>query len=134
MTVYVITGPPAAGKSAWVREHAQPGRDITIDYDTLANALTAQPADNHSHGQHTHELTLTVRRTAIQGALKLATMLPINVFIIDSYLSPTAVAQYEEIGATLLTLDPGKTVVMDRCRETNRPNHAITAAERWYQR
>lgn len=39
MTVYIITGPPAAGKTTWVRDHAKPG-DITIDFDTIAATLS----------------------------------------------------------------------------------------------
>lgn len=41
MTLYLVTGPPAAGKSTWVRKHATHG-DITIDYDALATVLTPQ--------------------------------------------------------------------------------------------
>ena len=49
MTVYVITGPPAGGKTTWVRERAKPG-DITIDYDTLAQALSPElPSDVAAH-------------------------------------------------------------------------------------
>lgn len=123
LTIFVITGPPASGKSTWVKQHATPGRDITIDYDELANALTAQPPDNHEHAKHIHELTLTVRRAAINAAIQLGHA--VNVYIIDSYLGPQAVAQYEAVGATLIVIDPGRETVLARCRD-ERPAHRLS--------
>ncbi|WP_165683056.1 AAA family ATPase, partial [Mycobacteroides abscessus] len=46
MTLYLVTGPPAAGKSTWVRQHAKHG-DITIDYDAIASVLTPAGGDPH---------------------------------------------------------------------------------------
>ncbi len=37
----IINGPPAAGKTTFVREHAQHG-DIIIDLDHIANALAGK--------------------------------------------------------------------------------------------
>ena len=39
MPVTVIAGPPAAGKSTWIREHAEPG-DLVVDFDLPYRALT----------------------------------------------------------------------------------------------
>src|SRR5690606_407861 len=47
--LYVVTGPPASGKSTWVRAHAKPG-DVVVDYDILAGALSGAPSGNpHDH-------------------------------------------------------------------------------------
>jgi dephospho-CoA kinase len=40
MALYVITGPPAAGKTTYVATHARPGA-VVLDCDRLAVALTA---------------------------------------------------------------------------------------------
>ena len=36
--IHVVTGPPCAGKSTYIREHAADG-DVLVDYDELAQAL-----------------------------------------------------------------------------------------------
>jgi predicted kinase len=34
VTLHVITGPPASGKTHWVKQHAK-RNDITIDFDAI---------------------------------------------------------------------------------------------------
>ena len=62
--VTVVTGPPAAGKTTHVREHAQNG-DINIDYDLIANTLSGKAADNHEHAAHIQTVTKAARRAGI---------------------------------------------------------------------
>lgn len=40
--VMIVCGPPGAGKTTWVREHATPG-DLLIDVDELYHALSGLP-------------------------------------------------------------------------------------------
>jgi hypothetical protein len=40
--VHLVCGPPASGKSTFVREHARPG-DLILDFDQIVNSLTGLP-------------------------------------------------------------------------------------------
>ncbi|HJD68625.1 MAG TPA: ATP-binding protein [Corynebacterium kroppenstedtii] len=68
MALYIITGPPAAGKTTYIETHAKPG-DIRIDYDAIANTLTGSPANNHEHKQHTKTVAEAARDAAMQAAI-----------------------------------------------------------------
>lgn len=65
--IHVITGPPCAGKSTYVAEHAQKG-DLRIDYDMIAQALGAP--DSHSAAGVIKQAAFDAREGAIEAALK----------------------------------------------------------------
>lgn len=128
MALYLIVGPPAAGKSTHVRQHAKPG-DITIDYDALANTLSVPGEDPHHHPDHVKKLTKATRQTAIDTALHLAT--EHNVWIIHSTPSDALLATYRRHGAQVITIDPGYDVVMARAK-AERPWWMQQAVKKWY--
>ena len=47
--LYVVTGPPAAGKSAWIQARAK-AADVVIDLDRIASALTGPGAPLWNQG------------------------------------------------------------------------------------
>lgn len=124
MTLYLVTGPPAAGKTTWVREHAQPG-DITIDYDTIAQALS--PELDHDHPPHVQTVTKVARQAAIDAAVKL----DCDVYIIHGMPSQRLLTKYQALGAQVVTIDPGADVVLARCKQ-QRPWRVTQAAKQWY--
>ncbi len=126
--LYLVLGPPASGKSTWVRERAKPG-DVTIDYDALANALTPPDGKPHKHAQHIKAVTKAARQAAIDRALPLAH--ECDVYVIHSMPSAALIAQYRAAGAKIVTIDPGIDVVMARCR-AERPWQMQQAAKQWY--
>lgn len=129
MTLYVVTGPPAGGKSTWVQEQAQPG-DIVIDFDLLAVALTGPGASSHGHRDPLAKVTFQARRAAIREALKYASSH--EVFIIHSMPKPADAALYAEHGAEIVVVDPGREVVLERCARM-RPSDAVAVVNRWYR-
>ena len=124
--LHVIMGPPCAGKSTFVREHAAEG-DIIIDLDHLANALAGKPMGNH---EHTGDV-LTVAKAARQAAIDTALTREVTVWLIHTNPSDKQRAEYEKHGAKFHTIDPGKAIVMKRC-EQQRPHGSAIAAAKWY--
>lgn len=128
MTICIVTGPPAAGKTTWVREHARPG-DITIDYDAIANALTPPDGKPHEHLAHIKAVAKAARQAAIDAALRQAAKC--DVYIIHSRPGAATVARYQALGAKIVTIDPGRDVVLARCK-AERPWRIGQAARQWY--
>jgi len=129
VTLYLVTGPPASGKSTWVKQHAQLG-DITIDYDALANVLTPSDGKPHEHPAHIRAVTKAARQAAMDTALRYRDT--VNVYVIHSTPSAKMLALYDRLGAQVITIDPGRDVVLERCRR-ERPWQMEQVAKRWYE-
>lgn len=128
MALWVITGPPASGKTTYVTEHAAPGA-IVIDWDLLAAALTAGGVGTHRHPRPVQQVAHRARRAAIREGLRQAR--GHDVWVVHSAPSPEHLAEYAAHGAQVITIDPGRDVVLARCREL-RPPASLDAARRWY--
>lgn len=128
MSLTVVIGPPAAGKTTWVRERAGP-RDIVIDYDVLAVALAGTGAHTHRHPQTLKQVAWAARRAALREALKHTATT--NVYVVHTHPAPHDMAAYRREGATIVILDPGRDVVTRRCR-TERTRGHLSAVGRWY--
>lgn len=127
--LYLVIGPPAAGKSTWVRHNAQKG-DITIDYDAIAAVLTPLQPGDRELPPHIAAVTKAARRAAIDMALEYRDTA--DVYLIHATPSARMLAFYERMGAQVVTIDPGQRVVLQRCKD-ERPWHMEQAAKRWYQ-
>lgn len=123
--LYLVTGPPAAGKTTWVQSHAKPG-DITIDYDSIAETLGGC---DHDYPTHIKTVTHAARQAAIDAAIPMARTH--DVYIIHTRPSPQLINRYRRLGAQVITIDPGRETVLARCRE-QRPPQVQGAARRWY--
>ncbi|MFH8405556.1 AAA family ATPase [Streptomyces sp. NPDC018019] len=128
MTLYVVMGPPAAGKTTWVAAHAVTG-DIVIDYDRLLNALTAEGAFVRGMGRPLATVAYQAREAAIREALRHTGTH--EVFIIHTMPKPALLAKYKRYRAQLVTVDPGRDVVEERCR-AERPDSSMDGVRRWY--
>lgn len=129
MTLKIVIGPPAAGKSTYIREHRQPG-DITIDYDALANTLAGLEPANHEHTTTVKRVTKAARDAAIREAQKHAH--DMDVWIIHSTPAQTTLDRYRREGADVIVVDPGKKTVMHRIKQ-ERPKHMLAVAAKWYE-
>lgn len=129
MPLWVVTGPPASGKTTYVREHARPGA-IVIDWDLLAAALTAGGTDTHRHPRPVQQVAHRARRAAIKEGLRQSRG-GHEVWVVHSAPGPDAMAEYHAHDARVITIDPGRDVVLARCRG-ERPAASHAAALRWY--
>lgn len=129
MSLTVVTGPPASGKTTYVMDRAKP-EDIVIDFDRLAQALAGPGADSHQHPKHLKDVTWSARSGAVMAALKLAER-GVRVWLIHTQPSEGTMARYRAVGAEVVTIDPGRDVVEERCRAQRAPG-SLTAVGRWY--
>lgn len=125
----VVIGPPAGGKSTWVRQNAKPG-DIVIDFDVLAHALTHRNDGSHAHTAQTKAIAKAARQAAIDKALTLTEQ--VDVYLIHSTPSDRLLDQYRQHGATIITVDPGEQVVMERAK-AERPWQMQQVVKKWYR-
>jgi hypothetical protein len=129
MALTVVIGPPAAGKSTWVLERAKP-TDVVVDYDRLAVALTGTGGDLHDHAAPVVAVTKAVRAAAIEAALKQIHVT--DVYVIHSNPGAQRMAEYRGMGAQIVTVDPGRDVVRQRCK-SERPRRMFAAIDEWYR-
>lgn len=127
--ITVVIGPPAAGKSTWVLERAKPS-DIVIDFDRLAVALSGRGGDPHDHPGALGAVAKAARQAAIDVALRQAG--DTDVYVIHSSPGRERMAQYRAMGAKVVTIDPGKDVVRERCK-TQRPRRMFAVIDEWYR-
>lgn len=130
--LYVITGPPAAGKTTWVRSRAKP-TDIVIDLDALAVALSGPGADSHNYGREIREVAYSARTAALNKALeRMDRMKGTDVYLIHSMPKEQHLARYAHYGAKIVTVDPGEQTVRERARALRGPTIGA-AITRWYK-
>lgn len=137
MTVYVVTGPPAAGKTTWVREHAKPG-DITIDYDTLAQALSPDlPSDPLEQPPHAIATIQAARAAAIDDATMDADTWgqdsKYDVYLVHAMPDRQALNRYRKCGFDIITIDPGYHECLRRAQTQRTPRQQAIVQD-WYQR
>lgn len=109
--IYIVSGPPCAGKSTYIREKAKTG-SIVIDLDRIALALTTEDTEHHDYSDLVKGVAIAARRAAIAKALPLGRAL--DVYLIDT--SPTAESMklYASYRANYIFLDPGYKTVIER--------------------
>ena len=132
-TIRVVMGPPAAGKSTYVRDQASLG-DVVIDLDRIARALMPEGVDlpTHVYPEHVRHVAIGARRAAIDRACRL-TGTGATVWIIHADPSPDDLELYRFLRYDLVTIDPGRDVV-ERRAAADRPPEFRRHVARWYAR
>ncbi|WP_327160543.1 AAA family ATPase [Streptomyces zaomyceticus] len=127
--LFVVTGPPAAGKSSWIQAHAT-ARDIVIDLDLIATSLAGPGAAQWNHDPTLLKVAHRARFAAIEEALSHRET--VDIYLIHTMPSARALAKYRRYQAQMVTVDPGRDIVMQRIADMRDP--AMTAvATRWYR-
>ena len=125
--IHIVTGPPCAGKTTYVREHAKSG-DLRVDYDMIAQALGAE--NSHAAEGIVRQAAFEAREGAIRSALKSTDS---ESWIIHTTPSEEHVKLYEAAGAEFIPLDPGYDVCMERAKRDGRPQQTVDGIEKWYR-
>lgn len=126
--LYVVTGPPAAGKSSWIQSHAT-ARDIVIDLDLIARALTGPGAPQWNHDPVVQRVAQKARYAAIDEACQ--HLGKTDVYLIHTMPNAKAMARYKRLDAKVVAVDPGRDVVMARIAAMRSPEMQRVAT-RWY--
>lgn len=127
--LYVITGPPAAGKSSWIKAHAKPV-DIVIDLDLMALAMAGPGADHHAHGDVLLKVVHRARFAALNEAYQ--HLDKVDVYVIHTQPGAKARAKYKRLGARIVVVDPGRDIVMQRVEAMRQPGMRAVVT-RWYR-
>ncbi|MEV8548327.1 hypothetical protein AB0L04_00530 [Streptomyces glaucescens] len=127
--LYVVTGPPAAGKSSWIEARAR-ATDIVIDLDRITQALMGPGAPAWSQHPVAMKVAHRARYAAIDEAVKHID--EVDVYLIHTMPSPKWLARYRRHGAEVVAVDPGKDIVMQRIKDMRAPGLQAVAT-RWYE-
>ncbi|MEU4348296.1 AAA family ATPase [Streptomyces sp. NPDC023838] len=129
MGLIVVTGPPAAGKSSWIKAHARPS-DVVIDLDLMALAMAGPGADHHRHDPTLLRIVHRARQAAIHEAERHLTTT--DVYLIHTMPQAKARARYRRLGARIVVVDPGEAIVRARVRDMRDPQMDAVVT-RWYR-
>lgn len=131
--IRVVMGPPAGGKSTYVRERAGLG-DVVVDLDALARALMPAQLDDRTHvyPEHVRHVAIGARAAAIDRATRLVG-LGVTVWIIHADPSPEDLDRYHFLRYQVITVDPGRAVVEARVA-AERPAYMAAYVPKWYAR
>lgn len=127
--LYIVTGPPAAGKSSWIDAHAT-ARDIVIDLDRITRALTGPGAPAWNQDPLQLRVAHRARYAAMDEAFTLRDK--VDVYLIHTMPSRKALAKYKRLDARIVTVDPGRDIVMQRVAAMRDPDMQRVVT-RWYR-
>lgn len=127
--LYVVTGPPAAGKTSWIEGRAKP-RDIVIDLDRITRALAGPGAPNWNQDPVLLRVAHKARYAAMYEAFEHRDKT--DVYLIHTMPTSKWLARYKHMDATIIAVDPGQSIVMQRI-EAMRDPEMKRVATRWYR-
>ncbi|QXE36967.1 hypothetical protein KQY30_24905 [Streptomyces sp. GMY02] len=126
--LYVVTGPPTSGKSSWIQAHAKP-TDIVIDLDLITHALSGPGAPQWNQDPVQLRVAHKARFAAMHEAFEVRDQT--DVYLIHTMPSRKALARYKRLDARIVTVDPGREIVMQRIDAMRDPDMRRVAT-RWY--
>lgn len=127
----VVCGPPAAGKTTYVRTHAHEG-DLVIDLDDMAEK-SGKPLHELNTAQR---MNLIRRRNEVLSAFCEGRTNHPRCWLIATAGTFRQRKFWKELGAEVVVLHPGAVVCKQRIREDTRPTSVaqsrMAAVDRWH--
>lgn len=123
--IYVIIGPPCAGKTTYIQEHKSDG-DLVVDYDAIVLALGGK---DHEADGLMRDTAVAIREKAVEMALNAPQY---ESWIIHSRPNDETLKRYYDAGCEVITLDPGIDVCLERAKQDGRPQSSIDGIRSWY--
>lgn len=113
----VVTGPPCAGKTTYVRQHARAGH-IIVDFDLIAQALGSPVS--HGHDDPLCKVAVEARSAAIRAVLRCHGQ-GATAWVIDSRPTPASRREYLAAGGRIVSLSATASELHRRADEDGRP-------------
>ena len=124
--LHIIIGPPCAGKSTYLQDHAKAG-DLKVDFDKIARTLGAE--ESHDADGIIKTAAFAARDAIIKVAIENHDA---ESWIIHTQPTDDQMKAYKDAGADIVVLDPGKDECLARAERDKRPQRTIDAINRWY--
>lgn len=135
MGLIIVSGPPCAGKSTYVRERLG-DKDVVFDYDKIAQAFTGKAGHGLRDKAYAMPLVLGMRQGALAAWRQRAAGVD-NFYLITSSLSPMFWAAMDEMEHELVELGTSRAECLARlAADESRPDKEDGAAmiNRWFDR
>ena len=125
--IHVVCGAPCSGKTTFVKDNASDG-EVIIDLDVIARAL----GFGQEHGARGNYLR--VAQAARRGAIAEVMRRRCGAWIIHTQPTKDELAYYENNGAIVHVLNPGRDECMRRAEADGRPDGTRQAIADWFDR
>lgn len=126
--VVLVCGPPAAGKSTWVKQNARPG-DRVIDFDEICRTLGSR--SRFDHPPHVRAVAKSMRRSLEERAVEH----PGRTWVIRSLADrDDREAVAERLGARVVVLATPVDRAAARAAADERPGWTGRAIRSWWDR
>ena len=129
MTIHVVVGPPASGKSTFVETNAPPGVP-RFDFDRVADTVAGTEVA-HDAPQGVLDTVLAMRRGLMGWALDAETSVD-ELWLINARPSDNTIQRLAGVGAEFHLCDPGVDECIARAEREGRPDHTIDRIRSWY--
>lgn len=123
----VVTGPPCAGKSSYIRARASSG-DIIIDFDELAGAFGSD--HSHDHPAAVVRVAQAAWNAALSAAITCHTR-GTTVWVIDARPSPGRWERYTRAGAVYVHLTADRAELERRAVASGRSPATLRRIANW---
>ena len=129
MTLHMIVGPPASGKSTYLAQNA--GQAPRFDFDAVAATVAGGDATTATTADPVADVVLAMRRGLMGWCLDPETSPP-ELWVINANPSPSTIDRWVAAGGVFHLVDPGVDECLARAQRAGRPSETETAIRAWY--